>query len=244
LYSMEIDALVFDIDGTLYPYELMYLKSLPLFVKYPRFIFNFGKVRKTIRKDRTGRDNRAGLHFEPVELFRKRQAELLSLRQGITEEDALLYITRIIYDEWINLFRGIKPYRGVIRLLEYLKGRGIKLGVLSDFPAHVKLKSLGIDKYFNAVLCSEESGKLKPDPAPFKLVCERLHSENDKTLYVGDNPHYDISGAKGAGLKTALFRGVLAKLEGLKNKQRIESADIIFSNYKDFLHILLKIFDN
>ena len=239
---MEINAVVFDIDGTLYPYEVMYFKSLPIFVKHPLFIFNFGRVRKAIRKNRSV--NLEVKYSSPASIFHKQQAALLATRLGITEDLALQYTDEIIYREWISLFRGIKPYKGVEAVLQYLKGRGVKLGVLSDFPAEAKLEYLGISEYFNSVLCSEESGKLKPDPSPFKLICDKLDVEAGNTIYVGDNPVYDIIGAKRAGLKAALFRGILSKLNCRKGKQGEYTADFIFNNYTDFLQILLKIFDN
>ncbi len=230
---MKIKAVVFDIDGTLYPYESMYLKSIPVFIKYFRFISNFGKVRSEIRKK----------PCEDID-FRIRQAKMLAARLGVTDDYAYTAIESIIYDKWINSLKGIRPYRNVEAVLDYLKKKRVKLAVLSDFPAAEKLEFLGLQGYWDTVLCSEESGNLKPDTEPFLIVCKRLGIPADQVLFVGDNPRYDIIGAIRAGMKTALFSGILAGLDRFKSRYSKTEPDFRFTGYAAFLQILLKIIDN
>ncbi len=231
---MEFDklrAFAFDLDGTLFPYFYMILLSLILFVKHPRFASAFKNVRSRIREEIKRRGKRAA---ENTIDFRMYQASLLAEELGIPTDRAFRLIDGIIYNEWEDMFRIIKPFRGVEELLGALIARGKKIALLSDFPAHRKLSYLKLSSYFDLVMCSDESGFLKPHRAPFELLCKRLSLKPTEIIYIGNDPAYDVKGAKSVGMKTALIRSLF----GGKRKEKQCHADIIFSNYYEFLDII------
>lgn len=119
---MEIEALAFDLDGTLYPSREMYLHSLPFLLRHPRLVSHFNRVRKAIRTIR------------PIHDFRQLQAELFARSFGITPEKAAELIERDIYGEWEHSFRGVRTYPGVRQALDDFRRTGLKLAVASDLP--------------------------------------------------------------------------------------------------------------
>jgi putative hydrolase of the HAD superfamily len=83
--------------------------------------------------------------------------------------------------------------------------RGLRLGVVSDAPrlqAWLRLSQLNLHNIFDTVITFEDTGRRKPDPAPFKLVLKRLKVKPAETLMIGDWADRDIVGAKLLGMKT------------------------------------------
>jgi putative hydrolase of the HAD superfamily len=219
---MKIKAVAFDIDGTLYPSYKMYIYSIPIFIKYPRFIYNFSKVRKSIRK------------LDKIDNFRKTQAELLAKRLKASPERVYNKLESIIYNEWEKIFKWIKPYPGVLKTLEILKQQGLKLAALSDFPVELKLKYLGLEGLWDCAFSSEEIAYLKPHSKSFQILCEKLNLEPSEILYVGDTYLYDIVGAYNAGLKTAFLTN---------NVRKRKYADFQFSSYRTFNQKIYELFN-
>lgn len=207
---MQIRAVAFDIDGTLYSNRMMYLHSIPSFISRPLLVYHFGKVRKQIRKT----SHEGG--------YREAQARLLSRSMGITSEKAAALVDRHLYSLWERSFRGIRPLSGVRDTLLFFKNRGLPLAALSDFPVQKKLEYLGLDDLMDIAFCSEETGRLKPDPAPFKRLVHDLGVRPEQILYVGNSYRYDIEGASAAGLRTAYYTN---------NPGKKGIADFAFSRY-------------
>lgn len=85
----------------------------------------------------------------------------------------------------------------------------LKLGVVSDAPrmsAWTRLIFLGMDSFFDTVVANEDTGKKKPDPAPFQLALSRLHVKPEESIMIGDWAERDMVGAKALGMKTAFAR--------------------------------------
>lgn len=86
---------------------------------------------------------------------------------------------------------------------------GLKLGLVSDAPrmsAWTRLVSLGLDSFFDTVVANEDTGKKKPDPAPFRLALSRLEVKPEECIMIGDWAERDMVGAKALGMKTAFAR--------------------------------------
>ncbi|MGW0967305.1 HAD family hydrolase [Streptomyces sp. NPDC002516] len=75
--------------------------------------------------------------------------------------------------------------------------------VLSNSSIHVqdrKLRALGVHDRFEAILCAAELGVSKPAAAAFHAACEALGLPPHRVAYVGDHPEIDGRGAADAGL--------------------------------------------
>jgi putative hydrolase of the HAD superfamily len=93
-------------------------------------------------------------------------------------------------------------------LLELTK-RGIRLGVVSDAPqaqVWLRLCSLSLQHVFDAVVTFDDTRERKPNPAPFRMVLERLGVPADQALMVGDWAERDVVGGKTLGMRTVFAR--------------------------------------
>jgi putative hydrolase of the HAD superfamily len=122
-----------------------------------------------------------------------------------------------------------------------------KLGIISNFTyapvIYAGLRNLGVNKFFNAVLISEEVGWRKPHIKIFQEALKRLGVVAEEAVYVGDSPAEDIIGAKAAGIKTIFVPSQFYSIEELKKKQQKPALIIkdICTLYRMFPKILNKI---
>jgi putative hydrolase of the HAD superfamily len=95
----------------------------------------------------------------------------------------------------------------VLPTLEYLRGRGLKVGLVSNRSYSITelLKELGLDKIFHIALTAGEVGIWKPNPGLFEHVLRFLKTAPKETLYVGDNYYADVLGARAANLVPVLY---------------------------------------
>jgi len=72
-----------------------------------------------------------------------------------------------------------------------------------------KLKALGLDKsvFEKIICCPDMLGRLKPDPASFKLILDYTKLPADNHLMIGDRVETDLEPAKKIGIKTCLVWG-------------------------------------
>jgi len=99
--------------------------------------------------------------------------------------------------ELYDLFTSPEHYQlfgDVPDCLEELSGRGIKLGIISNFAPTLEriLEDRGIRRYFDPVIVSTLVGLEKPDPAIFRLALERTGLDPGRVLYVGDHDLNDL----------------------------------------------------
>ena len=94
---------------------------------------------------------------------------------------------------------------GVVHLMRQLKGR-YKLAVLSNSPPNLAqwLVDWGIHDMFDVVFCSGDEGLVKPDPAAFKVVLERLEVGPEEAIFIDDTMDH-VMAARMLGLKGILF---------------------------------------
>lgn len=99
-------------------------------------------------------------------------------------------------------------YDDTLAALEYWRGQGIELGVISNFDsrAHCVLEALGLTDYFRSVTLSTEVGQAKPHPQIFLAALEKHHCSGREAWHVGDSPQEDYEGARGAGLHGILLQ--------------------------------------
>lgn len=101
------------------------------------------------------------------------------------------------------------PYPHVHMTLFALARRGLRLAVVSDAPqleAWLRLSYLNLAHIFDAVVTFEDTGVRKPSPEPFRRVLERVGTEPQHAIMVGDWEERDILGATNVGMRTAFAR--------------------------------------
>lgn len=222
--GFEIEAVAFDIDGTIYPEWKLYLSISPFLLRNMYFMKAFGRVRKAIRQNQKNGGEILSDFFDV-------QASMLSLYLGKDKEEVKKELKDKIYDGWKSVFSRIKPYDYVVEVIAQLKKQGFKIALLSDFLIEQKCDVWGILPLCDVALSSEEVGALKPSPHPFLALATSLKLSPENVLYVGNNAEYDVKGAGAVGMKTAIIKkGLFSFLQ-----QDNTTADIVFSDYRQLL---------
>ncbi|MDR2841765.1 MAG: HAD family hydrolase [Spirochaetaceae bacterium] len=220
----KFDAIAFDLDGTLYPNWRFYLRLMPQVITHLPLLTAFRKARSILhRTTETGN-------------FYRRQAEICAKYLNIDSEAAFQKIESHIYNFWPLQFKSIKLYPRVRETMQLFKDNNLKLGVLSDFKLKDKLEYLKLNGIFDAELCSEQIGVLKPNSVPFNKLAQELQTDPKRILYVGNSVKFDIFGAKNAGFGgTALiYRGIF------KNRRSFQVSDLCFSDYRQLQRFVLE----
>jgi len=106
----------------------------------------------------------------------------------------------------VSLVRKSRLYPQVKELLGFLKQKGYKLAVASNRPTRfslILLRHLGLENYFDYVLCADKISRGKPHPQILNTIRKRFRVKPDEVLYVGDMP-IDLQAGLRAGIKTVL----------------------------------------
>jgi len=192
---MKIKAVIFDLDNTL---------------------FDYFKMKKLATRAAAYAMVGAGLKANRAELTKKLFEHYLDY--GIDSDDAF---TQYLLKEYkkvdyrilaaaVNAYLREKahhlfPYPGAIETLKALKKRRLKLAIVSDgfrMKVWMRLNAAGLDRYFDAVITREDTGKKKPAKEPFLKALSELRVKPEECLMVGDWPDKDMVGAKACGMTT------------------------------------------
>ncbi|WP_295795971.1 HAD family hydrolase [uncultured Treponema sp.] len=219
-----IEAVAFDIDGTLYPSWRLYL-LMPLYViKHFKFYLHYNKIRKILHRT------------APLSDFYEFQARLFAEETKLSVDESKKIINEVCYEGIKIFFKKIKPYSHAVECIKAMKSAGLKIGILSDFPPSQKGDIWGIKQLCDVCIGSEESGALKPSVYPFGILSRKLDVPPEKILYVGNSKKYDVLGANNAKMKSAYILTGFRRLFGIK----LPDADISFKNYRQLEKIVLK----
>ena len=160
-------------------------------------------------------------------LYQKRNLELWRMyeRDEVTKEELnrqrFLYPLEVVGAEGAALLsqRFSRDFFSVIpncsRVMPYahevlteLKARGYRLYILSngfeELQCH-KMRSAGLDKYFECVILSDDIGVLKPRPEIFLHALAVTSSETSESLMIGDSWENDVRGARNVGMAQAYY---------------------------------------
>ncbi|MFW6157801.1 MAG: HAD family hydrolase [Planctomycetota bacterium] len=201
----EMDAVLFDIDDTLFDRRKAQRLILDIVTAELADLFRGidpGRIARAFDKsDRlTLEDYRAETTPED---FRERRAaaflRLLGLDHSPADRITELYVAR-----YPKLDAAVD---GARQTVERLAGR-FRLGVVSNgFPdvQYKKLEALGIRHRFECTVLSQEVGVQKPDRRIFDHAVDRLATPAGRCAYVGDDFELDVVGAKAAGMRAIWF---------------------------------------
>ena len=114
--------------------------------------------------------------------------------------------------EVLEVYRSHKPaihlYPGVAEMIEELKAKGIKVGIITDGRPEGqrnKLEALGLD--VDAVIITDELGGIqfrKPCDIAFRILVTRWRLNPADVVYVGDNPMKDFQAPQQLGMRSLL----------------------------------------
>jgi len=112
----------------------------------------------------------------------------------------------VVYREFTDV-ANYRVFDDVPPVLERLRAAGSVLGVISNFEEWLDrlLADLAIRSYFPVRVISGIEGIEKPDPRIFRLAMERAGVDPERSVYVGDNPEFDIDPALAVGMFPVLI---------------------------------------
>ncbi len=200
-------AVVFDVDGTLYRQgpvrRAMAGRLVRAYLPRPmeglttmRILSAYRRGQESLRDSSTSGD------------MAQAQLQYACQATGASPAQVLGAVARWMEQAPLDLL-ATHAQPGMQTLVRSLRARGIKLGVLSDYPAEAKLAAMGVGGLFDAVLCAQEPavGAFKPNPRGILVALERLGVAPGEALYVGDRAEVDAAAARAAGVACAILSG-------------------------------------
>lgn len=106
---------------------------------------------------------------------------------------------------------GLSTTTGAVETLATLRGRGYRIGLISNtiWPAELHLEdldALGALTHLEHTIFSGDLGLWKPNPAVFQHALDALGVSPSQAVFVGDSPREDILGAQGIGMRAVWIR--------------------------------------
>jgi putative hydrolase of the HAD superfamily len=141
------------------------------------------------------------------------------------------------FDQYFK--EGWKPFRDTISTLECLAD--YRKGIVTNGSLkqqNEKINAIGIRKYFDCIIISEEVGISKPDEKIFRMACNQLTCSPSDCFFIGDSWETDVVGSYKAAMKPVWFnrhkKEIPLQLDGLfviqelkDIKKIIEKAEIV-----------------
>ena len=136
-----------------------------------------------------------------------------------------------------SLVQYARLFPGARKILECLKNKGFKLAVASNRPTRfswILIRYLGLEKYFDYVLCKDKLKYGKPHPQILHQIMQRLSVKPQESVYVGDMA-IDAQAGKRARVKTVIVTTGSSKPSEIKKEKPYR----IISKITELLKILL-----
>jgi phosphoglycolate phosphatase-like HAD superfamily hydrolase len=215
-----VAAIILDVDGTMYDQTRVRRTMLVRILKANAF--DPGSLLRTVRIVRAYRGAQEELRsaeqasHDLAEEQCRRAADRLGIDVGIVRDTVDRWMERAPLDVVGESIRA-----GLREFLKRARARGIRLGVVSDYPAAAKLEAMGVAHLFDTVVTAQDRDvqSFKPAPRGIAVALERLAVSSDAALYVGDRGDIDAEAAKrarvdcvliGGGIRRGAARGCLA----------------------------------
>ncbi|MGM9537756.1 MAG: HAD family hydrolase [Candidatus Onthomonas sp.] len=204
---MNLKAVLFDIDNTLYSYDRAHA------VAYARLL-DYGASRLGLDQDAFQRLHKeamaqvnavlgipcASMHNRLLRYQRMLELAGLPLHPHALEMESLY---------WDTLIDAAQPSPGALPCLEALKAAGYTIGVGTDMTLDYQLKKLTrmeMLPYIDFVVTSEEVLAEKPEAKLFLRCAEKAGAAPEQCLFIGDSLKKDVAGARAVGMDALWYQ--------------------------------------
>jgi pyrophosphatase PpaX len=146
-------------------------------------------------------------------------------------------------DELVRVYRAhneplhetIAIFEGMDRVLDELKDRGHRLGIVTAkrrATVDLAFARVPIEHLFDTVVGGDETSEHKPHPAPLLLALERMSADPSQAAYVGDSP-FDMQAAKAAGL-----HAIGVSWGRIHSAEKLTDADVVIDHAHELLDLV------
>jgi HAD superfamily hydrolase (TIGR01549 family) len=223
------DAVLFDLDNTLYAYDPAHRAALQAVRKKTETTLSitsteFDRAFATARAETQGRLKGTASSHNRL-LYFQQTLELL----GLSSQPLLALDLEQTY--WRTFLGEAELFDGVLELLDELRLAGVRTAIVTDLTTQIQFRKIvyfGLDHHFDAIVTSEEAGAEKPSAAPFRIAAKKIGASASRFWMIGDNAHKDIRGAR-----LALDAATLQKVHrGIDPGAGEEAPDASFENFR------------
>jgi len=208
LESWDIQAVIFDLDGTLIDNNSFHLQA------WRKYISNIGiKIsEEEYKKNINGRTNKDAIEY----IYGKKMTDEEALKYALEKES----VYREIYEP------HIKPVPGLLELLDHLDEKQLPMAIAtSGIQVNIDFmfNNIPIEKYFKVIVNSTHISKGKPDPEIYIKTASLLNVP-PKNCLVFEDATVGVTAAKAAGMK-------VTAITTTQSDEELSNADIIISDY-------------
>lgn len=142
-----------------------------------------------------------------------------SVSHPIDREEA----SRLHRTAFDGMFADAAPLPGVEDYIAAARARGMGLGIASSSTrawVEPKLDLLGLGDVFDTVVCADDVGSSKPNPASYLAVIANLGVTAEQAVALEDSPN-GVRGAKNAGLLCVAVPGPMTRGESFDHADLI-----------------------
>ena len=234
------DAVLFDTDNTLYPYDPAHTcaqqavkdKVMSTFsISAKDFDAAFNEARKQI-KALLG--HTASSHSRL--LYMQRMLEIMGLGSQV------LLALDFEQTYWRTFLANATLFDDVKELLDDLRLLSIPTAIVTDLTAQIQFRKVvyfGLDRYFNYIVTSEEAGFDKPHQAPFQIALKKMQPKGDCIWMIGDNPINDIRGGR-----EKINAITLQKMhKGVELGEGLSAPDASFGEFRELRNLVANLVD-
>lgn len=207
---MKIDAIIFDMDGTLMNNNPYHFKAWQAF---------YQKYNRTLSLEDYKREISGHTSVEIFQTF---------FGKEMTPEEVATYANEknLLYRELYKPY--IKPIDGLLSFLDEIKRANIPMNIAtSGSPANVRFmfEHIHIAQYFGHVIDASEVIKGKPDPEIFLKAAQLANADPARCVAFEDSLA-GIASAKGAGMK-------VVGITTMESKEDLRETDLIIDDYTE-----------
>lgn len=232
---MKIQAIIFDINGTLIDIEtdegdVENYRVMSDFLSYQGIRVQPWDLRDEyfrVMGEQRQSSGEVYPEFDAVELWRELIGPRLAASDIVLPPEKLKWMPLFLAEIYRSVsLRRLQLYPDVRDVLDELRKR-YKLAALSDAQsawAIPEIRAVGIHNYFNPIIVSGDLGFRKPDKRIFESALKGLGVSRKNALFVGNDMYRDVYGANQVGLKTVFF----SSNQGRKTANGVEPDYIIY----------------